>query len=433
MDTSRRTFLKKLGMAGGAALALPAFADRAFAEAVEHYAAYTPQQLVTDEDYWAIIAREYSCEGSIVNLNNGAVSPQPRVVQRAVEFNLQLFNQGPSWWMYNQELKGRPTVHRKLADLAGVKPEDVVINRNASEGLETIIFGMQLQKGDEVVLGRNDYGSMMNAYLQREKRDGIVLKYVEDPMPWTEETDIVGLYTKLITKKTKIVHITQVVHGTGQVVPADVIARLSAEAHKVGARVIVDGAHAFAQIDFKIPDLDCDYYATALHKWLCAPLGTGMLWVRPGMAADVYPMLATADPLSPDAKKFENLGTRHYPVEMAIAEAADFHASIGAARKEARLRYLAQYWAKPATQISGLKLNTSLNPRYSCALMVCSIEGVTGEELTKKLLDDHRIHVVGSKRQDFDGIRVTPHLYTKLSELDRLVEGLAAIAKAAKK
>lgn len=390
---------------------------------VEHL---EPSALAGDEDFWALIREQYTTSSNIINLNNGGVSPQPKPVQDAHIRYYQYCNEAPSYYMWRVLDQGREPLREKLATLAGCSAEEIALNRNTTEGLNTIIFGLNLKAGDEVVLSKYDYPNMMNAWKQREKRDGIKLNWVDFDLPVESDEVFVKKFSDAITPKTKIVHITHMLNWTGQILPARKIADV---AHAKGCEVIVDGSHSFVHIDYKIPDLDCDYYATSLHKWLCAPFGTGMMYIKKGKVKNVWALLSAPIPDADNIGKFESIGTRSFAAEMAVGNAIDFQYLIGSKRKEERLRYLKNYWCtKAQKEVPGFKLYTSLKDDYSCAIANFSIDGIKPEDVDTKLWDKWRIHTTTINHEKIHGTRVTPHVYTSLYDLDRLVEALKQIA-----
>lgn len=376
---------------------------------------------IKDEDFWYQVRMAFTVFPGMINLNNGGVSPSPKIVQEAVERYNKLSNEAPSYYMWRILDQGREPLREKLSKLAGCDAEELAINRNASEALETIIFGLRLNKGDEVVLTKQDYPNMINAWKQREKRDGIVLKWVDLMLPIEDDDAIVGAYTQAFSDKTKLVHITHIINWTGQIIPARKIADI---AHKKGIEVLVDGAHSFVHINYTIKDLDCDYFGTSLHKWLCAPIGSGMLFVKKDKISKLYPLFGAGDPESSDIRKFENLGTRSFPIEQGIAEAIDFQNMLGMERKEKRLRYLKNYWANQVSDLPGVRLNTSLKDEFSCAIANFSIKDKKLEDIDATLFNKYKIHTVGINWENIHGVRVTPNVYTLTSDLDRLVKGI---------
>ncbi len=379
-----------------------------------------------DEVFWQEIRNAWSVSSSIINLNNGGVSPAPRIVQEAVETYNRLNNEAPSYYMWRILDQGREPLRQNLAELAGVSPDEIAINRNASESLETVIFGLPLERGDEVVVTKLDYPNMMNAWKAREKRDGIVLKWVELDVPMEDNSLIVNRFTEKFTAKTKLVHVTHVINWTGQVLPARLIADA---AHARGIEVLVDGAHSFAQLDYKIPDLGCDYFGTSLHKWLCAPIGSGMMWIRKEKIGKIWPHMAAEKPESEDIRKFEALGTRSFAIEQAIGKAIDMHLLIGSERKRERLFFLKNYWAEQAARIPGVKVHTSLKKEFSGAIGLVSVDGKKPEELERHLFETSKIHTVGINWEQVHGVRVTPNVYTQLRELDKLVLSIRKFAE----
>ncbi|RAK03169.1 selenocysteine lyase/cysteine desulfurase [Larkinella arboricola] len=424
--TSRRTFFRQLSTAAAAPFVLPDFmteTNRTLLQRLETTG--SPQQIAQDEDFWSWIKAEYTVSPNILNLNNGGVSPQPKSVQDAHIRFYQYSNEAPSYYMWRILDQGRESLRAKLADLAGTSPDELAINRNATEGLNTIIFGLTLKPGDEVVLSKQDYPNMMNAWKQREKRDGIKLVWLDLKLPSENDDDLVKQFTSAFTSKTKVVHVTHVINWTGQIMP---VRKIADAAHKKGIEVICDGAHSFAHLDYKVPDLGCDYWATSLHKWLCAPFGSGMMYIKKDKIKNVWALLSNTDPDGADIRKFESLGTRSFAAEMAIGTAVDFHLGIGAARKFARLHYLKNYWAEKVKDVPGVRLYTSLKPEFAGALAVVGIDGIKGPELESQLLGTYKLHTTPISLGDINGVRVTPHVYTTPKDLDRLVVAITELA-----
>src|SRR5688500_16418548 len=426
--TSRRSFVKKsLGIA--APLSLSTYASNALSEdvadALFQLNNVSPLDDANDEELWARLAQAYTVSASILNLNNGAVSPQPKVVQDAVDRYYHLSNEAPTYYMWQILDKGREPVRRKLAELAGTSADEIAINRNTTEGLATVTWGLTLAKGDEIVMTKQDYPNMIQAWKQKELREGIKIRWLRFELPIENEDTIVRSFIDATNAKTKIWHITHMINWTGQIMP---VKKLCEEARKRNIISVVDGAHTFAHMDFKIPDFNPDYYGTSLHKWLSAPFGTGMLYVKKENIAGLWPLFPNDKPQAADIRKFELLGTRSFATEQAIGQAIEFHLAIGSKRKEERLRYLKNYWCEKVRQNPRVKLNISLKPEYSCALGNFAIDGLDPETLALKLMIDYQIHTVAIKWENISGVRVTPHVYTSTRDLDRFIEAVLKIA-----
>ncbi len=423
---SRRSFLTRTAVSAGGILSagLSGFSAPLrdlLAEIDQYSSEHAAVSSADDEDFWHLIRQAFTISPNVMNLNNGGVSPQPRVVQEAVERYNRLSNEAPSYYMWRILDMGREPLRQKLADLAGCSAEEIAIQRNSSESLETIIFGLPLQRGDEVVLTKQDYPNMINAWKQREKRDGIVLRWLNFEFPIEDANVIVDQFIGAFNSKTKIVHITHMINWNGQILPVALIARA---AHARGIEVLVDGAHTFAHIEYKIPDLECDYFGTSLHKWLCAPFGSGMLYVKKDKIGSLWPLMGAPEPDANDIRKFEHLGTRSFAIEQAIGQAVDFHVMIGIRRKQERLCYLKNYWAKTASTFPGVSIGTSLLPDYGCALALLQIEGRDPLDVSEYLFDKHKIHTVSIKWENIHGVRITPNVYTLTSDLDKLVNAI---------
>lgn len=427
----RRQFIKQAGALAGAFAGYGIFnqLQAASFKAASAITSDNPIVAASDEDYWQVIQQAYTVPSNFINLNNGGVSPSPSVVQQAVERYNQLSNQGPSYFMWRILDQGREPLRQRLALLAGCSAEEIAVNRNATEALNTVIFGLNLQKGDEVIGTKQDYPNMIQAWRQRALRDGIVYKQISFAFPIEDDEAIVQAFEQAITPKTKVLHVTHIINWVGQILPVKKICQM---AHRRGLEVIVDGAHSFGLLDFAIPDLECDYFGTSLHKFLSAPIGSGMLWIKKDHIPKIWPLVCNDKPQSPDIRKFETLGTRSFPIEQGIGEAIAFHTAIGSKRKEERIRYLKNYWASRVQNIPGVQLHTSLKPAYSCAICGVSVKGLTPAQLDQQLYNNYKIHTVGIVWENISCVRITPHVYTRIADLDVLVSAIETIASGVK-
>src|SRR5688572_15373502 len=385
MTSRRKFFQRSIGMAG--ALTLGPLVQKALAEDVSDALLslnrFSPSEAALDEELWTRMAQAYTVSPTILNLNNGGVSPQPKVVQDAVDRYYHLSNEAPTYYMWQILDRGREPLRRKLADLAGVSGEEIAVNRNTTEALGTFTWGIDVKRGDEIVMTKQDYPNMIHAWKQRELREGVKINWINLSLPVDNDEVVIKAYVDATTSKTKIWHITHLITWTGQILPA---AKLCAEARKRGIISIVDAAHSFAHVDYKISDFNCDYFGTSLHKWLCAPFGTGLMYIRKENIEKTWPLFPNDKPQGNDIRKFEALGTRSFAPEQAIGQAIDFHNAIGAKRKEERLHYLKKYWCDAVVKNPRVKLHISLNPQYSCALGTFSIDGLKPGEIVATLM-----------------------------------------------
>lgn len=423
MFNSRRFFLKTSGL-GSLAMLLNANAwSKNLNKVLEQKSDLDPEALASDEDFWYYVQQAYTTSPSIINLNNGGVSPSPKIVQDAMKRYHDMSNEAPSYYMWRTLDQGREPLRERLAAMANVDAEEIALHRNASEALETIIFGLDLKAGDEVILCKQDYPNMINAWKQREMRDGIKLVWVNLELPSTDNGYLTRAYTEKFTSRTKLVHVTHIINWNGQILP---VRKIADEAHARGIEVLADGAHSFAHFQFTIPELGCDYFGTSLHKWLCSSIGTGFMFVRKEKIKNLYPLFGADDPKKEDIRKFEALGTRPFFIEQATHKAIDFHQMIGSERKEARLFYLKQYWINQVKDLPGVQINTPMKPGFSCAIGNIAIEGKNAADLENFLMDKYKIHTVPIDWEGVKGLRITPNVYTTLHDLDKLVRGIKA-------
>jgi len=383
--------------------------------------------IARDEDFWFNIRHAFTVDRNMINLNNGGVSPSPKIVMDTEIRYLEIENLNPSYYMWQVLDPGVETVRRRLARTFGADAEEIAITRNASEALETVQLGMELKRGDEVLTTNQDYERMITTWKQRERRDGIKLIQVPFQVPPPSMDYLVKLFESNITPRTKVIHLCHITNRTGQIFPVKQICQM---ARARGIETIVDGAHAFAQFPFTHADLDCDYYGTSLHKWVLAPIGTGMLYVRKEKIAKIWPLMAAPDDMQNNIRKFEEIGTHPASQRNAITEALNFHESIGPERKAARFRYLRKRWSDRLRTLPGVQILNSEDPEQSCAIGFLSIQGFDAPKLAAYLWSKHRIWTIGIVTPgEYQGLRITPNVYTTLEEIDTFTDVMEGIIK----
>ncbi len=386
----------------------------------------SPAEVADDEDFWFEVARAFTVDRTLLNLNNGGVSPSPGWVQEAMKRHLDFSNLAPTHTMWRVLEPQREGVRERMARAWGVDAEEIAFTRNASESLQTMQMGVDLEPGDEVLTTTQDYGRMLTTFRQRERREGIVLRQIRIPVPAEDPAEVVRLFEEAITPRTRVILACHMINLTGQILP---VRELGAMARRRGVTLIVDGAHALAHFDFSLAELELDNYSTSLHKWLFAPHGTGLLYVRRDKIPDTWPLMAAPDTMDGDIRKFEEIGTHPAANYLAIGEALTFHEGIGGARKEARLVHLRDYWARPLLEHDRVRLHTSLAPGKACGIATVEIDGIEPSALVEHLWAEHRIITVPINHAEFRGVRVSPSVYTTLPELDRFVEAVEQVVR----
>ena len=425
----RRRFLssagKGLGLAAVSSQLVASLLEDVYGAArlVHHL---TPAEAAADEDFWFAVQQAFTVTRGIINLNNGGVSPSPRVVTEAVVRYTWQQEDATAYTMWQILEPQSETVRTGLAEMFGVDREEIAITRNASESLEALLFGLNLKAGDEILTTTQDYPRMLTTLRQRERREGVRLKFVKVPIAPRSLDEITKAFERGITPRTRLILISHMINITGQITPVRAVCEL---ARARGIETVVDGAHTFAHMDFKQRDLACDYYATSLHKWLFAPKGTGMLYVKRDKIEKVWPLYAAEAKQAADIRKFEEIGTHPAAPRLAIGEAILFHQGIGAARKEARLRYLSRYWMNRLKAVPRVSFNTSFADDQSCAIGNVQIEGTNPAQVSNYLMSAHKIFTTPILHDEFQGIRITPNVYTTLSELDRFCEAMETVAR----
>src|SRR5688572_26470687 len=428
--TTRRSFVSGLAVAGLGTTAM--FRENAIAslfKASMIAGDRSPEEVAEDESYWAEIQRAFDADRTMINLNNGGISPTPSHVLEAMIRDLRFTNELPVEHMWRVLEPRIESVRRDLAREFGCDPEEMAITRNASEANEIMILGLDLEKGDEVVVSNQNYGRTLTTWEQRVRRDGIVLKQLSFKVPPPSQAYIVDQFKAAVTPRTRIIEVPHITNLTGQIMP---IRELIDFARPRGIEVLVDGAHAFAHFPFKRDDLGADYYGTSLHKWLLAPIGTGFLYVRRDRIPSLWPIMAGSIEQENNIRKYEEIGTHPAANHNAIAVALSFHRAIGADRKIARLRYLRDRWAKRVVAESNgrARMLTAIGPNESGAIGVVAFDGLDIGKLHGWLLHKHRIVTTPLIHEEFNGLRVTPNVYTTLEEVDRFAEIVLSAMKA---
>ena len=414
---NKREFLRTMG---GASLGL-LLGERVWAQ----YAQVPFASLAPDEQFWALIRRQYRLTPDYINLENGYFSMQARPVLEAFVGRVREVNYEASHYMRTRQFDDKLAARTQLAAMGGCSPEELIITRNTTESLDTVIAGHDWKPGDEAVMAEQDYGAMLDMFKLQAKRHGIVNRIVSLPIDPESDEAIVRLYEGAITPRTRLLMVSHMVNITGQILPVRKIADM---AHRHGVEVMVDGAHTFAQVDHRIPDLGGDYYGASLHKWLGTPLGAGILYVRRDRIPALWPVFADASMADTDIRKLNHTGTHPVHTDLAIASAIAFHDSMGIQRKEARLRYLQQYWTSRVRGHRNIVLNTPAALSRSCAIANVGIMGLTPAALATTLLQKYRIWTVAIDTANVHGVRITPHVYTSTTELDTFVRALRELA-----
>jgi selenocysteine lyase/cysteine desulfurase len=419
---NKRSFIKNIAIAG---IGTPLGMD-SLKEYFQKSADINANVLAADDDFWKKIRNQYILKTDYINLENGYYNfvPQP-ILEKYIEHIREVNLQG-SYYMRTVQFDNKNRIAGKIAALAGCMPEEMIITRNTTESLDMIIGGQDWKAGDEAVMAEQDYGAMLDMFTQISKRYGVVNKIISIPNHPSSDEEIVKLYENAITPKTKLLMVCHMINITGQILP---VRKICDMAHSKGVEVLVDGAHAFAHIQYKISDLNCDYYGASLHKWLSVPLGAGMLYVRKEKISKIWPLLADGEKDLSKINRLNHTGTLPVHTDLSIEDAIDYYKFIGSDRKEKRLRYLQNYWTSRVRNIPKITVNTPADINRSCGIANVGIQGITPGDLATRLLKEHKVFTVAIDYANVHGCRITPNLYTTTEELDSFILALKTLAK----
>lgn len=412
----KRSFIKNMSLFA----AVPAFSN--IDKWVKEFEHFKPEELAADEKFWEGIRKGFRIKPDYINLENGYYCFLPEETLEKFIAHVREINFQGSYYMRIKKFDDNKAMAAKLAVLAGCSAEELVITRNTSESLDLVIGGTHWQAGDEAVMAEQDYGAMLDMFKLVAKRHGVINKIISVPNHPASDEEIVNLYANAITPKTKLLMVCHMINITGQILP---IRKICDMAHSKGVKVLVDGAHAFAHINFSIPDLHCDYYGSSLHKWLSVPLGLGILYVKKENIAGIWPLLGESEDIPVnDIRSLNHIGTPPVHTYLAVENAIDYYLKIGRERKEERLRYLQLYWSSKVRNMPGVVVNTPAQAARSCGIANVGIKDMKPAELAATLLKKYKIYTVAIDYANVHGCRITPNIYTTPKELDQFVIAL---------
>lgn len=418
---NKRDFLRTSASAGLGLL----FGDKLWAQ----LASLPASRLAEREDFWGTVRAAYRLKPDYINLENGYYCIQSQPVLEAFVARVREQNYQGSYYLRTRQAADKAAARDKLAHMAGCEPSELIITRNTTESLDTVISGFDWEPGDEAVMAVHDYGHMLAQFRLMARRYGMVNRTVTVPLDPKSDEEIVDVYADAITPRTRLLMVCHMINITGHILPVRKIADM---AHARGVQVVVDGAHTFAHLDFRIPDLGCDYFGTSLHKWLGVPLGAGLLFVRRDRIPPLWPIYGDGDnPTDDDVMKLNHTGTHPVHTDLTIAEAIDFHDMIGTERKEARLRYLTQYWTSRVRSMQNVVMNSPSDPTRTCGIASVGIRGMPPADMAKTLLDTYGIWTLGIDNNGVQGCRITPHVFILPKELDTFVGAISEMSAAA--
>ena len=417
MSVSRRDFIHKSIAAGSL---FPLFSMDYKKNRIDLNAKYK------DEKYWNDVANMYHQNINFINLESGYFSPSPESVKNYWVGFVNEINESPSYYMRTRQTEMREKVRNKLANYAGIQSDELVLTRNTTESMNIIIQGIKLDKGDEILRTNLEYPNIIQALDMRERRFGTKVRIVDVPIHPKNQQEIVDKVISAVNKKTKIILISHMVFLNGQVFP---VKEVCAKARELGLETIVDGAHSFSHVDMDISEIGCDYYASSLHKWLGAPLGNGLLYVKKGNVNRLWPLYGDTAYEDDNIMKLEHLGTRPCSDQNGIIPAIDFNLEIGKKEKSKRLKFLQMRWASELKENKNIILNTPLEEGQSYGIANVGVKNLPPSKLADKLFDDHNIFTVPiDDDRGIRGVRVSPNLYSTVEDIDKFIEAMLKIA-----
>jgi len=423
---TRRDFFKFLA---GSAVSL-AFLDEATAGVYQSIKTLN-QKYLGDESpdglYWDGIRSQFLFEDGLIMMNNGTVGPMPKPVFNTLMryFKLQATN---PYDVYNFLPSFREAARAKLAAFIQASPEEVVLSHNTTEGINFVTAGLDMKEGDEVVVSNLEHPGAINPWKLKQKRHGIVIKEVPFGLPTKSVDEVVGSVAAAITPRTRIISLGHTVFITGLITPLKEISQM---AHEKGLLVLGDSAHGLGMLDLNMKEMGIDFFASSPYKWMGAPTGIGLFFVRKEAQDKLWPTIVTGGwDTYKDARKFETHGQDADALIFALDEALNFQNAIGQARIERRIKALAGQLKQELRKIPGVKIHTPDDPYLSAGLTAFSLEGVEPAKIVDYVREKYNIVVrtIGNKEAGTLAVRVSTPIYVTARDIANLVEGVKTLA-----
>ena len=384
------------------------------------------KKISEEKELWETVRSHYKLNPDYINLESGFYNIIPSPTLNSFINHVKRINYEGSFYMRNYLEKDKEEITNSLATLVGCKKDELIITRNTTESLDLIISGFPWMKDDEAIYADQDYGSMKQMFKQVSKRHGVVNKVISIPNHPKSDEEIVSLYENQISKKTRLIMVPHMVNITGQILPVKKICEM---AHNNGIEVMVDGAHCIGHFNFKISELGCDYYGSSLHKWLAAPLGSGILYVNKKRISKIWPLIASYVEDKNDIKRLNHIGTHPVHNDLSILNAINYLNWIELKRKEKRLRFLQNYLTSALRNKSNIIINTPIESFRSCGISNVGVKGLSPSDLAKKLMLEFKIFTVAIDYANVKGCRITPNVFNTLNDLDQLIGALNKISQ----
>lgn len=378
-----------------------------------------------NENFWKQVRKDYFLKPDYINLESGYYNIIPQPTLNALQDHLKNVNREGSFYMRTLQTQNKQKVIDQLAQVVDCSPKNLILTRNATESLNTVIKGFPWKAGDHIIYATEEYGAMRQMILQLAEEEALQTTVISIPKDPKDDETIVKLYERAIRKETKLILVSHMVNITGQILPIQKICKM---AHARSVQVLVDGAHCVGHFSFSIRSLECDYYGSSLHKWLAAPLGCGLLYINSKHQNALSPLFTENVTLKDTIKRFGHTGTHPVYHDLAIQNAIDYYQLLQPKRKEDRLRFLTQYWTLPLKTYSQIYLETPSDPNRFCAIATVGIKKLSPAKLAKLLLEEFKIFTVAIDNETVRGCRITPNVFTTLEELDHLVKALTTLA-----
>ena len=417
----KRDFIKTFG-----ALGLIPFSQNIRYDSLNKIENLLNTENLSDDDFWKLVRSQYDLHQDFINLESGYYNIIPKPTLKKQIEHIKRVNLEGSFYMRKSRFKDKSTITSELANFVGCNSKNLAITRNTTESLDLIISGFPWKSGDEAIYAYQDYGAMQDMFEQIGKRHGVVLKKVSVPNHPKNDMELISLYESQITRKTRLIMISHMVNITGQILPVKKICDM---AHSYGVEVLVDGAHCVGHFNFKIDNLNCDYYGSSLHKWLATPLGAGLLYVNNKHIPKIWPLIADHEKDPNKIQRLSHTGTHPVSTDLTIIDAIEYLNSIGIKKKESRLRFLKTYWQNALKNESNIVINTPFDPQRSCGIGNVGLKNMKPETLANRLYEEFGIFTVAIDYANVKGCRITPNIFTNENELDTFINAMKSLAR----
>lgn len=422
-SNERRKFIKSMATAMAGFAVVPTFAGSNF-DKNNVFKGQLNNTEDNSEAFWEKVKQEFIFADNLKYFNNASLGSSPITVQRATRDFRETLDGFPSKYMWGGWKDEIEKTRQTVADFFSVSNEEIALTHNTTEGMNLIARSMDLQAGDEVILVDHEHTSGTVPWEVWQETKGIKLVRPVVPILPKNKKELVDIYRKAITPKTKVISMCHIVNTNGMILP---VKEVSEMAHKKGILVAVDGAQAAGMYNIDLHDLECDFYTASTHKWLFSPKGVGLFYAKNESQHHLKPLIVCKGHKNKTIRRLENYNTRNLPEVLGLGASIKFLNIIGIEKIHKRTFELKEYFRTKIAANPNLKLKTPADDDISAAIQVVEVIGKPVSRVKTRLMEKYGIDCRPMSSFGLNAVRLSFAIYITKKDIDYLVNALEQI------